>query len=118
MVVEVVVAVRVDVPVLVVLIEIEAGLRLHVAGLTGLERLVVTTHVRVTEPVNEFAGVTVMVAVFPVVAPALVLRVPLLLSEKLLLPVSPAGVCQKSPHPDAKTNKSGAAENNRLAHFP
>jgi hypothetical protein len=86
-VVEVVVAVRVDVPAVVPLIEIEVGLRLHVVGFVGLERLVVTVHVKVTEPVNEFAGVTVIVEVFPEVAPALMVISPLLIREKLLLPL-------------------------------
>jgi hypothetical protein len=44
-------------------------------------------HVKVTEPVNEFAGVTVIVEVFPEVAPALMVIAPLLLREKLLLPL-------------------------------
>ena len=118
MVVDVVVAVRVDVPAVVPLIEIEVGLRLHVAGLVGLERVVVTAHVKVTEPVNEFDGVTVMVEVFPVDAPALILIAPLLLRVKLLLPVSSAGACQKSPHPAPKPTRSGTANSKSFAHLP
>jgi hypothetical protein len=115
-VVEVVVAVRVAVSAVVPLIETEVGERLHVAALTGLERLVVTAQVSATEPVNELEGVTVMMEVLPLVAPALTLIPPLLVREKLVLPLL-AGACQKLPHPAQKPTKSGAATNN-LVHFP
>jgi hypothetical protein len=52
----------------------------HVAGLVGLVGVVVTVQVRFTLPVKAFDGVTVMVAVSPVVAPATKLSEPLLLS--------------------------------------
>jgi hypothetical protein len=116
--VEVVVAVSVDVCAVVSVIETEVGERLHAGSLTGLETLVVTAQVSVTEPVNEFAGVTVMVAVFPVVAPAVMPSAPLLLREKLVLPVVLGGACQKLPHPVTKPTRSGAANSNTFAHFP
>ena len=43
----------------------------------------VTAHERLTAPVRPFEGVTVMVAVLPVVAPAMKLMLPLLESAKL-----------------------------------
>jgi len=91
-VVDVVEAVSVEVCAVVSVIETEVGERLHVAGLVGLERLVVTAQESATVPVNEFDGVTVMVEV--PVAPALTLIEPLLLRAKL--PVVPVlGACQK-----------------------
>jgi hypothetical protein len=47
----------------------ELGDRLHVGGSVGSERAVVTEQLRFTVPVNPFAGVTVIVIVFPVIAP-------------------------------------------------
>lgn len=55
----------------------------QVAGLVALAGLVVTAQLRVTAPVNPLEGVTLIVEVFPVVAPAATLIAPLLLSEKL-----------------------------------
>jgi hypothetical protein len=52
----------------------------HVAGLVGLDGVVVTAQVKFTLPVNPFDGVTVMVAVSPVVAPAIKLSAPLFVS--------------------------------------
>ena len=116
--VDVVVAVRVAVCTEVSLIVTEVGERLHVGSLTGFETLVVTVQESETEPVNEFDGVTEMVDVLPVVAPAVTLIAPLLLREKLVVPVVVAGACQKSPHPVQKATRSGAATNNSQAHFP
>jgi hypothetical protein len=52
----------------------------HVAWLVGDVGVVVTAQVKLTLPVNPFDGVTVIVAVFPVVAPAANASAPLLLS--------------------------------------
>jgi hypothetical protein len=52
----------------------------QVGGSFGLEMDVVTAHVRVTLPVKPPPGVTVMVEVFPVVAPAVTEILPLLVS--------------------------------------
>ena len=43
---------------------------LHVAGLVGLVSVVVTAQLKFTVPVKPPAGVTLIVEVFPVVAPA------------------------------------------------
>jgi hypothetical protein len=88
---DVVVAVSVDVSAVVPVMLTDVGERLHV-GLTGFETLVVTAQVSVTVPVNEFAGVTVMVDVLPLLAPAVTVILPPLLREKLVLP---AGAAQK-----------------------
>jgi len=56
---------------------------LQVAGLVGLAGVFVTAQVRSTMPVNPPAGVTVIVAVSPVVAPAGKLIAPLFVSAKL-----------------------------------
>ena len=69
------VALSVAVSAKLALMETDVGVRLHVGVLTGFETLVVTAQVSVTVPLNEFAGVTVMVEVLPVVAPAIKLRV-------------------------------------------
>jgi len=55
------------------------GVTVQPAGLVAPAGVVVTTQVRSTLPVNPFDGVTVMVAVSPVVAPATKLSAPLLL---------------------------------------
>jgi hypothetical protein len=55
--------------------------RLHVAGLVAPEGPV-TAQVIATVPLNPFDGETVIVDVLPVVAPAVRLRFPLLLSRK------------------------------------
>ena len=89
----------------VLLIATDVGERLHVAGLVALEGVVVTAQVRVTVPVNEFDGVTVIVAVFPAEAPGLKAMLPLLASEKL---VPPPGACQKSPHPASSRAAAGS----------
>jgi hypothetical protein len=52
----------------------------HVAGLVGLVGVVVTVQVRLTLPVNPLDGVTVMVAVSPVAAPATNVSGPLFVS--------------------------------------
>jgi hypothetical protein len=92
------------------LIVTDVGDRLHV-GLVALERVVVTAQVRETAPVNEFDGVTVMVEVFPLVAPGLTEIVALLVSAKLVLLL---GACQKLLHPA----RNGATDNNSHAHLP
>jgi len=48
---------------------------MHVTGLVAPVGLLVVAQARATVPVNPFAGVTVMVEVLPVVAPAIKLRV-------------------------------------------
>ena len=53
---------------------------MHVAGLVGLAGVVVTAQLKSTTPVKLFDGVTVIVAVFPVAAPAAKLIAPLLVS--------------------------------------
>lgn len=65
----VVVTVSVEVCAAVPLIVSEVGERLHVTGSTA--SIGATEQLRLTVPVNPFAGVTVMAAVFPVVAPDL-----------------------------------------------
>jgi len=87
-----VVAVSVDVCAVVLLIVTEVGERLHVVGLAAPEGEVVIAQVSATAPVNEFAGVTVMVAALPVVAPGVTEMAPLLVRVKLVLP---PGACQK-----------------------
>jgi hypothetical protein len=104
-----VVAVSVEVSADVLLIVTEDEERLHVVGLVALEGVVVTEHVSATVPVNESVGVTVMVELFPVVAPGLTVMLPLLVRVKLLLEFS-----QKSPQP----LMSGAATSNNFANFP
>ena len=96
---EVVIAVRVDVTAAVPLIETEVGERLQVGTLVGFETLVVTAQLSVTVPENEFAGVTLMRDVLPVVAPAVTVMLPALERVKSLLP---AGAAQKFLHPDRK----------------
>jgi hypothetical protein len=79
--------------------------RPHVAALEAPVGAV-TAQDSVTVPVNELAGVTVMVAVLPVVAPGVTVMLPLLV--RLKLPPPPLGACQKSPQPA----RSVAAANN------
>jgi hypothetical protein len=97
-----VVAVSVDVCAVVLLIVTEVGERLHVVGLAAPEGEVVIAQVSATAPVNEFAGVTVMVAALPVVAPGVTEMAPLLVRVKLVLP---PGACQKFAQPDSKPAK-------------
>ena len=59
---------------------IEAGDRPHVGGSLGLEMLVVTAQVRLTELLKPPDGVTLIVDVFPLVAPGLTVMLPLLVS--------------------------------------
>jgi hypothetical protein len=108
---DVVAAVSVDVCAAVPLMVTEAGERLQVAGLVAPEGAVETAQVSATLPVNEFAGVTVIVAVLPVVAPGLKVMFPLLERVKLLLPL---GASQNPLHPAS----SGTAASIRRAHFP
>jgi hypothetical protein len=75
---EVVVAVSVPVCAVVLLIVTEVGERLQVAALVAPDGVLVTAHVSATVPVNEAAGVTVIVAVLPVVAPGATVMLPLL----------------------------------------
>jgi hypothetical protein len=96
---EVVIAVRVDVTAAVPLIETDVGERLQVGTLVGFETLVVTAQLSVTVPENEFAGVTLMSDVLPVVAPAVTVMLPALERVKSLLP---AGAAQKFLHPERK----------------
>jgi hypothetical protein len=86
--VDVVLAVSVVVCAAVLLNVIEVCERLHVAGLVAPEGAV-TAQVSVTVPVNELPGVTVMVAVLPLVEPGLTVMLPLLASEKLVLLLVP-----------------------------
>jgi hypothetical protein len=113
---EVVVAVSVEVCAVVLLMVTEAGERLQVAGLVALVGVVVSAQESVTVPVNEFAGVTVMVEVLPEVAPGATLMLPLLVSVKLVA-VLPPGACQKSPQPAIKPTRSGAASSVSHAQF-
>jgi len=96
-VVDVVVAVSVDVSAVVPLMETEVGERLQVGVLVGFEMLVVTAQVSVTVPLNEFEGVTVISDVLPLVAPAVTVMLPPLEREKSVLP---AGASQKPLHPE------------------
>lgn len=64
----------------------EAEAREHVAGLVGLDGVVVTAQVSPTVEVKLFTGVTVIVAVLPDVAPTPNVIGPLLLSVKLGTP--------------------------------
>jgi hypothetical protein len=102
----VVAAVSVEVCAVALLKVSEAGETPHVTGLAALEGEVVTEQESATVPVNELAGVTVMVAV--PVAPWPTVMLPLLESEKLLLLL--LGACQKSPQPA----RSVAAANNPI----
>lgn len=70
MVVEVVETVSVAVPAAAPLIATDAGIE-QVAGLVALAGLVVTAQLRLTVPVKPPAGVTLIVEVLPLVAPAL-----------------------------------------------
>jgi hypothetical protein len=110
-VVDVVLAVSVDVSAVVVLIATEVGERAHVAGLVALEGVLVIEHDSVTVPVNELPGVTVMVDV--PLALGLTFMLPLFVTVKLVLLLLP-GACQKSPQPA----RSGAAASSNHAHFP
>jgi hypothetical protein len=82
-----------------------------VAGLVALEGDEVTAQLNVTVPVNELAGVTVIVEVLPLVAPGVTLMLPLLESAKLVVPL---GASQKPLHPASR----GAAPSKIHAHFP
>ncbi len=82
--------------------------RPHVAALVAPVGAV-TAQVNVTVPVNELPGVTVMVAMLPVVAPGVTVMLPLLERLKPVLLVL-LGACQKSPHPA----RSVAAANNPI----
>jgi hypothetical protein len=115
-VVDVVVAVSVVVTgVVALVIETEAGETLQVVGLTAPEGALETVQATFTVPVKEFAGVTVMVAVLPEVAPGATVRLPLLEREKLVLVVLVEfGFTQNPAHPVTK----GAANSNTCVHFP
>jgi hypothetical protein len=102
-------AVRVEVSAVVPLIVTEVGERLHVAALEAPVGAV-TAQVSETVPLNEFVGVTVMVAVS--VEPGLTVMLPLL--ERVKLALFPPGASQKSPQPA----RSGAAASNNRAHLP
>ena len=80
-VVEVVVTLSVEVCAVAPLRVTEVGERVHVAG--WLAAVGVTAQVRATAPLNPPDPVALMVAVLPVVAPALTVMLPLLLSAKL-----------------------------------
>jgi hypothetical protein len=118
-VVDVVVAVSVEVSAVVLLMLTEDGERLQVAGLTGFKNVVVTAQLSVTVPVNELPGVTVMVEALPLLAPGLTVMSPLLLRVKLV-ELLPLGASQKFPHPARKPAEtiSGTATINCLAHLP
>jgi hypothetical protein len=110
-------AVSVAVSAVVPLMVTEVGDRLQVTGLVGLVRVVLTAQLKATEPVNELPGVTVMVAVLLLVAPAVTAMLPLLEREKLVVDVL-LGACQKSPQPARKTTRSGDAAIKYLARLP
>jgi hypothetical protein len=97
-VVDVVATVSVDVCADVDEIDNEVEERLHVAGLVALGGLVVTAQLRLTVPVKEFVGVTVIVAV--ALLPGLTEKLPLLESVKLSLVLF--GFCQNPAHPARK----------------
>jgi hypothetical protein len=84
----VVVTVTVTVDAAVPLIVTEEVLSEHVGGAVGLLKAVVTAQLRVTVPVNPPAGVTVIVDVFPLVAPGATVIPPLLLRAKPALDAS------------------------------
>ena len=110
-------AVSVEVAAVVLLTETDAGLRLQDGGLVALVGELVTAQERVTVPVNELDGVTVMVVV-PVAAPGLTVMLPLFDKEKLVV-VLLLGACQKSPHPARMLPRGIATRSDAsLAHFP
>jgi hypothetical protein len=94
-VVEVVVAVRVEVTAVVPLMVTELGERLQVAGLVALVGPL-TEQVSATVPVKELPGVTLMVEVLALVEPGVTEMFPLLVREKSVVL---EGACQKSPQP-------------------
>jgi hypothetical protein len=110
--VDVVVAVRVEVCAVVLLKVSEEEERLQVVGLVAPVGAV-TAQVSVTVPVNELPGVTVMVAVLPLVAPGLTVRLPLLVRVKPVLLVA-LGACQKFPQPA----RNGVTASIDHAHLP
>jgi hypothetical protein len=61
----------------------------HTGGAVGLLNAVVTAQLNATAPVNPPEGVTVIVDVFPVVAPAATVIPPLLLNAKLAFDTAP-----------------------------
>jgi hypothetical protein len=79
---DVVATVRVSVIAAAPVMVTESDVKLHVAGLVAPVGPA-TAQVRLTAPVNPFDGVAVIVDVFPVVAPAVMLMLPLLLRAKL-----------------------------------
>jgi hypothetical protein len=112
---DVVAAVRTEVCAAVLLIETEAGDRLQVVGLIAPDGELVTEHARVTVPVNELAGVTVILEVLPLVPPGVTDMLPLLERVKLLVPVDRS---QNFEQPAANTTTtSEAAVNNMRAQF-
>jgi hypothetical protein len=113
---DVVFAVRTDVCAEALVKVTDVGERLHVAGLVAPEGELVMEQVSVTVPVNELAGVMVIVDVLPLVAPGGVEILPLLVSVKLL-PES-LGASQKPAHPATKPIMSGAAASITPLHFP
>jgi hypothetical protein len=110
-----VVAVSVAVIADVLLRSTEVGERLHVAGLVAPVGSL-TVQLRSTVPVNELAGVTVMVEVLPDVAPGLTVRLLGLLVREKFVVVLPLGACQKSPHPaiNGRTARKSPAHFARL----
>jgi hypothetical protein len=80
--VDVVATVRVSVIAAAPVMVTEFEAKLHVAGLVAPTGLA-TEQVRLTAPVNPFDGVAEIVDVFPIVAPAVMLMLPLLLRPKL-----------------------------------
>ena len=92
MVVVVVPIVSVDAPSVVLSIDTEVGLRVHVGGLMALDGPEVIAHVRATIPENPLVGVTTMAAVFPVETPATTVNAGPLIVK---LPIAPLGVTVK-----------------------
>ena len=113
---DVVLAVKTDVCAVALVKVTEVGERLQVAGLMAPEGALVTEQESVTVPLNELAGVTVMVEVLPLVAPGATEILPLALSVKLLPEL--LGASQNPAHPTTKLTISGAAVKTKLLHLP
>jgi hypothetical protein len=89
-----------------------------VVGLLAPEGELVIAQLRLTVPVNEFAGVTEIVEV--ALAPGLTEMLPLLESVKFPLElVEVVGLCQKPPHPVTRQPAMRGVVNSKTrAHLP
>ena len=115
---DVVFAVRIDVCAVELLKVTDAGERLQVVGLVAPEGELVMEQVSVTVPVNELAGLTVILEVLPEVAPGATEIFPLLVSVKLLLELLVGG-SQKPEQPATKLMmRAAAAGHITPLHFP